>query len=88
MPYRVEVSPVAARELRRLPPQVRVRLEPTILALAQEPRPYGTRKIRGIEQAHRIRVGEYRIVYDIYDEGRLVVILHVGRRTEGTYRGI
>ncbi|MGH2457685.1 MAG: type II toxin-antitoxin system RelE family toxin [Chloroflexota bacterium] len=88
MPYRVEISPSAGKDLRRLPAVSRKRLEPAIMALADEPRPDGVRKIRGEEQAYRIRQGDYRIIYDIYDDVSLVVILRVDRRSESTYRRI
>lgn len=86
MPYRVEVSPAAGRDLRRLPPDVRARLETVVMALADEPRPPGVRKIQGEEQARRVRLGDHRVVYDVLDAEKLVVILHVGRRNERTYR--
>ncbi len=86
MPHRVEVSPAAGRELRHLPTQVRARLQPIILALAEEPRPHGVRKIEGEDRSYRIRVGAYRVVYEVDDAEQLVVILHVGRRDERTHR--
>jgi len=46
------------------------------------------RKIEGAERAYRVRVGDYRVVYEIYDKERLVLIIQVARRTEATYRGI
>lgn len=86
MPYRVEIAPAAGRDLRRFPPQVRGRLEPEILALRDEPRPHGVRKIQGEERAYRIRVGNYRVVYEVYENEKLVVILRVVRRSESSYR--
>ena len=88
MPYRVEVSPAAARDLGRLPSQVRQRLEPVILGLREEPRPHGVRKIQGADQAYRVRLGDYRIVYDLYEAEKLVVVLRVVRRAESSYRGL
>jgi mRNA interferase RelE/StbE len=58
-----------------------------VQALAKDPRPEGVRKIRGEERTWRMRVGPYRVVYDIHDEQALVVILKVARRNEATYRG-
>lgn len=63
-------------------------LERIILAvdgLAEEPWPAGVRKLKGGERAYRIRVGQYRVVYEVYNSDSLVLILHVGRRTETTY---
>jgi len=62
------------------------RLRNAVRSLAEEPRPQGVRKIRGTEKAHRIRVGNYRVVYDVYDSDNLVLILQVARRNETTYR--
>ena len=88
MPFRVEISPAAGRGLRHLPAAAQQRIEPAILSLADEPRPRGGRKVVGTEDTHRIRVGPYRVVYDIYDNERLVVILLVDRRSETTYRRV
>jgi mRNA interferase RelE/StbE len=88
--YRLEVSPAAYRDLERLKGQIQrqdfERLRVAISGLADEPRPHGVRKIKGAEQAYRIRVGNYRVVYEIYDNESLVLLLQVARRTERTYR--
>ena len=86
MSYQVELAPAAQRDLRRLPRAVQALLARPIQALAEDPRPAGVRKIRGGDRAWRIRVGPYRIVYDVLDERALVVILKVARRSEATYR--
>lgn len=88
MPYRVELTPGAQRDLRRLPRQAQARLAAPIQGLSDNPRPLGVRKVRGEERTWRIRVGPYRIVYDVYDDQQLVVILKADRRRESTYRGI
>ncbi len=88
--FRLEVSPAADRDLDRLKRRIRKqdfeRLRVTIRSLANEPRPSGVWKIKGTEQAYRIRVGSYRVVYDVDDNENLVLILQVARRTETTYR--
>ncbi len=86
MPYRVELAPAAQRDLRGLPREIQARLAAPILALAEDPRPAGARKLRGEERTWRIRVGPYRVVYDIHADRALVVILKVARRSETTYR--
>ena len=86
MPYRVEFAPGAERDLRRLPPQDLARLEPSIEGLGNEPRPSGVRKIRGQVHTWRIRIGPFRVIYDIDDELAMVVVLRVIRRSESTYR--
>ena len=88
--YRLEVSPVADRDLARLSGRIRKqdfeRLRDAVRGLADEPRPRGVRKITGTERAYRIRVGSYRVVYEVYDSDNLVLILQVARRSETTYR--
>jgi len=88
MPHRVEISPSAGRDLKRLPLQVCQRLETAILALADEPYPQGVRKIQGIQRAFRIRAGSYRIVYEVYSERQLVVVLRVAQRSKDVYKGL
>ncbi|MCD6453042.1 MAG: type II toxin-antitoxin system RelE/ParE family toxin [Dehalococcoidales bacterium] len=88
--YRLEVSPAASRDFDRLKRRIRrqdfERLRVAIGSLANEPRPHGVRKIKGAERAYRIRVGSYRVVYEVCDNEQLVLILQVVRRTETTYR--
>ena len=87
MAHRLEISPSVGRNLRRLPERIRDRLEPFILALADEPR-HGVRKVRGTDATYRIRVGNYRVVYDVDDQAQVVVVLQVSTRNEATYRGL
>ena len=88
--YSIEVTPAADRELDRLKRRIQrrdfERLRVAIRDLANEPRPEGVRKLRGEEWTWRIRVGQYRVVYDIDDDRGLVVVLRVARRSETTYR--
>ena len=78
--YRLEVSPAADRDLEKLKGRIRrqdfERLRVAVSGLAGEPRPQGVRKIKGAEKAYRIRVGNYRVVYEVYDNNNLVLILH------------
>ena len=87
---RLEVSPAADRDLEKLKGRIRrqdlERLRDAVSGLTAEPRPQGVRKIKGAEKAYRIRVGNYRVVYEVYDNNNLVLILQVARRSETTYR--
>jgi mRNA interferase RelE/StbE len=88
--YRLEVSPAADRDLGKLKSRIRREdfesLRDAVRSLAEEPRPQGVRKIKGADNAYRIRVGGYRVVYDIYDSDKLVLLLQINRRSETTYR--
>jgi mRNA interferase RelE/StbE len=65
-----------------LPSDVLPRVDAAILALAETPRPTGTKKLRGGSGLYRIRVGDYRIVYDVNDRERVVSIATVGHRSD------
>jgi mRNA interferase RelE/StbE len=84
--FRVRFESHAERQVRRLPPSVR---EPVIraYALADDPRPPGVRKTRGFESQYRIRVGNYRVSYEIYDNVLLVLAMQAGIRRE-VYRSL
>ena len=65
--YEVIVEAAAAKSLRRLPADVVRRIAGELRGLAAEARPPGCRKIVGGEDAYRVRVGDYRIVYEVDD---------------------
>ncbi len=88
--YRIEVSPAADRDFVKLEKRIQrpdfERLRVAINGLAIDPRPLGVRKIKSAQKAFRIRVGSYRVVYEIYDDEKMLLILQVVKRTESTYR--
>ncbi len=81
MSYTVQVSDSADRSLNRLPKDIYLRVREKLAILKEEPRPPGAIKLKG-EPAWRIRVGKYRIVYEIDDKRRLITISAVGHRRE------
>lgn len=82
MTYRVLLRPAAIRDLRNLPPKVRLRVEKVIQTLGENPRPPGTKKLVGFEDEWRLRVGDYRILYVISDRDRLLTVARVAHRRE------
>lgn len=83
MSYRVIVSAKAEKDMMRLPLQERKKLANKIDLLANEPRPTGSLKMQGRSEAlWRIRSGNYRILYAIDDEVRIVDVRKVGHRRE------
>lgn len=81
MTYDLLILRRAQKELAQLPTQSYERVRDTIRSLAENPRPRGCLKLTGRE-GWRIRVGDYRIVYEIDDEEGTIVVLHVGHRRE------
>jgi mRNA interferase RelE/StbE len=63
----------AEKALRRLPREVLIRVDQLLLGLADDPRPAGCKKLKGYESLHRIRVGDWRMVYAV-EEDRLIVL--------------
>jgi len=79
--YSLHILRGAQKELARLPPEVYERTRDAIRALAQNPRPLGCLKMRG-RDAWRIRVGNYRVIYEIDTQQRTVTVFHVGHRRD------
>ncbi len=82
MAYTVEFSPGAARDFRKLAREIQHRLRPRIDALADNPRPGGAKKLSGGHELWRIRVGDYRIVYEVRDRTLVVLVVRVAHRRE------
>ena len=73
--YDVQLVASARRELFRLPARIRVSVADAISALAADPRPPGCKKLAGNANYFRIRVGDYRILYEVRDREVLVLVL-------------
>ena len=79
MSYALEFKAAAEKELRKLPHAVMPRIVDAVRALGETPRPHGCLKLSG-SQSWRIRIGDYRVIYDIDDQRQPVVVLHIGHR--------
>ena len=80
--YAVSLRSRAKREIRNLDRQILPRISTAIDSLTDDPRPAGCLKVRTTEGLWRIRVGDWRIGYEIDDEARHVTIITVGHRRE------
>jgi mRNA interferase RelE/StbE len=80
--YRISLSSRAGKETRKLERQILARVAKAIDSLADDPRPPGCHKVKSAENLWRIRVGDWRIGYEVDDETRVVTIITVGHRRE------
>jgi mRNA interferase RelE/StbE len=82
MTYGIELSPSAARQLRKFDPDVRRRIQAVLELLAEDPRPPAATRLVGGAGEWRVRTGDYRVIYEIHDDELLVLVLRMGHRRE------
>ena len=82
MSYDVRLAPAAVRQLRKLEPAGRRRVQAAIDLLAAEPRPPSARQLVGGAGEWRVRTGDFRIIYEIHDQQLLVLVIKVGHRRD------
>lgn len=85
MAYTVELTPHAERQLAKLQKPIRARIEQALLDLREEPRPTGVKKLKGTKDLYRIRVSEFRVIYQIIDTKLLVTVVKIADRKD-SYR--
>jgi mRNA interferase RelE/StbE len=78
--YRIEIKSSAAKELEKLPRKMIPRVVAAINGLAENPRPQGVKKLVGFERTYRIRVGDYRVLYDIFEKKLIIEIIRIRHR--------
>lgn len=81
MPYVVLITRSAQKALAQLPLGIRERMRDALVQLGDVPRPTGCAKLRS-QEGWRIRVGSYRVIYEIDDTQRRITILHLGQRRD------
>ena len=87
MSYTILYGAGVEREMSKLPPPVLKRVDTAILRLGNNPRPHRCKKLTGHGNLHRIRVGDWRIVYEVNDARHEVEIQIVANRKD-VYRGL
>ena len=80
--YTLLIRLSAERDLRRLPHDPFERVNERILSLCEYPRPHGVRKLAGAQEGWRVRVGDYRILYQIDDDAQTMTIVRVKHRRD------
>lgn len=82
MSYEVKFSRGAKKQFSKLPIDVQQRIQTKINELAIEPRPNGVKKLQGDDNSYRVRVGDYRVVYELDDDVLIVTVIKVGHRSD------
>lgn len=80
--YRVVLTPAADRQLGKLPRQAREMIAAALVALGSNPRPPACTKLAGAEDLWRVRVRQYRVIYQIQDDQLIVVVVTIGDRKD------
>jgi mRNA interferase RelE/StbE len=80
--YAVKLMPQAQKDLDEFSGKLLLKFERVIMGLYDEPRPHNSKKLSGGGSRWRIRVGDYRILYEINDESRLVKVYRIAHRKE------
>jgi mRNA interferase RelE/StbE len=89
VPYRIDYTEEARRAIRTMPGNYRHRARRLLEALADNPRPPGSKELRDLPGRYRIRLDRWRIIYRINDEDSIITVLRVGRKSgPETYHGL
>jgi mRNA interferase RelE/StbE len=84
--YQVRITIAAQKQLDSFPARDQTRIREAIDGLATEPRPPGCKKLKGSANTWRIRVGNYRVLYEVHDNQLLVLVVEIGHRKDITGR--
>jgi len=87
MAYSIELKKSVEKDIRKIPKKEIRRIVEAMEGLAKEPRSSGSMKIKATERTYRIRVGDYRVIYQIDDEEKTVLVTHIRHRKDA-YRNI
>jgi mRNA interferase RelE/StbE len=80
--YTVDLSNRAKRQLAALSSNLQAQIVTALRKLEENPRPSGVKKLKGEDDAYRLRVGDYRVLYEIHDKALLVLVVKIGHRRD------
>ncbi len=80
--YKIEWRPSTKKDLKRISKPEVLRIIKAVEGLSNEPRPRGSTKLTGSDFTYRIRIGDYRVIYEIHDEIILIEVVKVGHRKD------
>ena len=78
----IEITRTAEKQLKKLSRNDQRRVVKAIVALADDPRPRGSRRLTGYDDVFRIRVGQYRVLYSVSGKKLVIIILKIGHRKD------
>lgn len=82
MTYEVTFTTAAAKQISRLPQSTRQRILDVIESLGTDPRPPGSTKLVGERTAWRVRIGDYRVIYDLVESELTIIVVRAGHRRD------
>ena len=80
--YQIEFKSSASKEIEKLPRPMVARVVDAIGALASNPYPQGVKKLSGFDRTYRIRVGDYRVLYSVYENRLVIEIIRIAHRKD------
>lgn len=85
MAYQIQIEKSVLKQLSKIEKSAREKIRTAISDLAHNPRPFGYKKLVDEGGLYRIKVSNYRVIYDVQDNILLVSVLRVAKRSERTY---
>jgi len=82
MSYEIFILPKAEKQLFKLPTKQLLAIDNAIMELANNPRPNGCKKLAGSDSHYRIRVGNYRVIYSVFDDILQIEIIKIAHRKD------
>ena len=82
MSYSLAIKPSVLKDLQPIAKDFRGKIAISILDLSRDPHPAGSKKLVGSDSAYRVRVGDYRILYEVSEPEKIVRVMAVGHRRE------
>ena len=86
-PYTLRIERRVVKEVGSFPPKARSQIAARLQDLPRDPRPHDSRTIEGMANTYRIHSGEYRILYDIDHDSRVITVWRIGHRKD-VYRNL